>query len=233
MDYRLAIEGAPDTVPGGSAVLLLHPSTGETDRIDTDFLKTDTDAFLVISTRTTAREVMQKLDHYGVAERRTDADREGDDDGDGDGDGTNANDDDGREGASAANERPGGAVEAVVLDALSVDRGYSRRSAENVRYVSAPDDVEGILAVTEEFLATHEGKRRVSFDSLTELAYYADEEAALDALERMVRLLEAYDAVGLFHVSEEVHDAATIRRFRALCDGVVDLDEDGTITVDF
>jgi hypothetical protein len=64
MDYRLAIEGGPTTVPGGTGILLLHPSTGETDRIDTEFLSTDTDEMLVISTRTTAREVRQKLEHY-------------------------------------------------------------------------------------------------------------------------------------------------------------------------
>ncbi|GGN26653.1 DUF7090 family protein [Halarchaeum nitratireducens] len=192
MDYRLAIDGAPETVPGGTAILLLHPSTGETDRIDTDFLKTDTDAFLVISTRTTAREVMQKLDHYDVDETR-----------------------------------------AQILDTLSVDRGYSRRSAENIRYVTSPDDVDGILTVTEEFLAEAEGKRRVSFDSITELAYYADDERAIEALERLTRLLEAYDAVGLFHVSTEVHDAETIERFRDLCDGVLDLHEDGSLDADF
>ncbi|QLC33387.1 hypothetical protein EFA46_003950 [Halarchaeum sp. CBA1220] len=192
MDYRLAIDGAPETIPGGTAVLLLHPSIGETDRIDTDFLKTDTDAFLVISTRTTAREVMQKLDHYDVDETR-----------------------------------------AQILDTLSVDRGYSRRSGNNVRYVSSPDDVEGICTVTEEFLAEQEGKRRVSFDSITELAYYADEDRAVDALERMTRLLEAYDAVGLFHVSTEVHDEETIERFRACCDGVLDLHEDGSVDADF
>ena len=55
MDYDLAVEGTPGTIPGGTGVLLIHPSTGETDRIDTEFLKTDTDAFLVVSTRTTAR----------------------------------------------------------------------------------------------------------------------------------------------------------------------------------
>ena len=70
MDYRLAIEGAPDSIPGGTGVLLLHPSTGETDRVDTDFLKTDTDAFLVVSTRTSAREVQQKLEHYDVDESK-------------------------------------------------------------------------------------------------------------------------------------------------------------------
>ncbi|GAD52575.1 hypothetical protein MBEHAL_1335 [Halarchaeum acidiphilum MH1-52-1] len=192
MDYRLAIDGAPETIPGGTAVLLLHPSTGETDRIDTDFLKTDTDSFLVISTRTTAREVMQKLDHYDVDE-----------------------------------------TSAKILDTLSVDRGYSRRSAENIRYVSSPDDVDGILTVTDEFLADTEGKRRVSFDSITELAYYADDERAIDALDRLTRLLETSDAVGLFHVSTEVHDAETIDRFRDLCDGVLDLHEDGGLDVDF
>jgi len=59
MDYTLAIENAPDTIAAGTGLLLLHPSIGETDRIDTDFLKTDTDHFLVVSTRTTAREVEQ------------------------------------------------------------------------------------------------------------------------------------------------------------------------------
>lgn len=66
MEYSLEIENTPETVPAGSGVLLVHPSTGETDRIDTQFLKTDTDKLLVVSTRTTAREVEQKLDHYEV-----------------------------------------------------------------------------------------------------------------------------------------------------------------------
>ncbi|GGL46170.1 DUF7090 family protein [Halocalculus aciditolerans] len=196
MEYRLAIEGAPDAVPGGTAVLLRHPSTAETDRIDTDFLKTDTDALLVISTRTTAREVEQKLDHYGVATL-------GGDDG----------------------------PKATILDTLSVERGYSRRNGDGVRYVSRPEDVDGIVQVTEDFLANTDGKRRVSFDSITELAYYADEERATDALARIVDLLEEYDAVGLFHVSEEVHDEAALDAFEALCSGVVELSADGEITV--
>ncbi|MFB6133857.1 MAG: hypothetical protein ABEJ55_02605, partial [Halanaeroarchaeum sp.] len=104
MDYSLAIGNAPETVPGGSGVLLLHPSTGETDRIDTDFLKTDTDHFLVVSTRTTAREVKQKLEYYDVDESK-----------------------------------------AVILDTLSVERGYSRRGSDDVHYVSAPDDLDGIV----------------------------------------------------------------------------------------
>ena len=70
MDYRLDVEDTPDSIPGGTGVLLIHPSTGETDRIDTDFLKEDTDRFLVISTRTTAREVEQKLEHYDVDRSR-------------------------------------------------------------------------------------------------------------------------------------------------------------------
>ena len=68
MEYSLAIENGPETIPGGTGLLLVHPSIGETDRIDTDFLKTDTDAFLVVSTRTTAREVEQKLEYYDVDE---------------------------------------------------------------------------------------------------------------------------------------------------------------------
>ncbi|MFC5368268.1 DUF7090 family protein [Salinirubrum litoreum] len=191
MDYELAIENGPATIPGGTGLLLLHPSIGETDRIDTDFLKTDTDAFLVISTRTTAREVEQKLDHYEVDESR-----------------------------------------AVILDTLSVERGYSRRGSANVHYVSSPDDLNGILKQTEAFLDSHDGKLRVSVDSLTEMAYYADVESTLDAAAGLLELLDEHDAVGLFHLSNEVHDDETIDRFRALFDGIVTLDVDGSVTVE-
>jgi KaiC/GvpD/RAD55 family RecA-like ATPase len=192
MDYDLAIEGAPETIPGGTGILLIHPSTGETDRIDTDFLKTDTDRILVISTRTTAREVQQKLEYYDVDETKAD-----------------------------------------ILDTLSVERGYSRRSSEHVHYVSAPDDLEGITETTREFLEGHDGKRRISLDSVTELAYYADEERALETVEELLELLAEYDAVGLFHLSEEVHDEADVDAFKALFDGIVSLDADGSVETEF
>ena len=191
MDYTLATGGTDTTIPGGTGVLLLHPSIGETDRIDTDFLKTDTDRFLVISTRTTAREVEQKLEHYDVDESR-----------------------------------------AEILDALSVERGYSRRSSDNLHYVSSPDDLDGIVEEVGEFLSTHEGKRRLSVDSLTEMVYYADVDGVYDATVDLLDLLEDHDAVGLFHLSKEVHDEATIDRFRDLFDVVVDLDPEGNVSVD-
>ncbi|MFB6101176.1 MAG: hypothetical protein ABEJ73_01255 [Haloplanus sp.] len=192
MDYTLAIDGAPETISGGTGVLLLHPSIGETDRIDTDFLKTDTDNFLVISTRTTAREVEQKLEHYDVDESR-----------------------------------------AEILDTLSVERGYSRRPSERVHYVASPDDLDGIVTKTRTFLESRDGKRRISVDSLTEMAYYADEEAVYEATRQLLELLAEYDAVGLFHLSKEVHDEETLARFRDLFDGVIDLGVDGGVTAEF
>lgn len=191
MDYELAVDGGPDTITGGTSVLLVHPSTAETDRIDTDFLQTDTDRFLVISTRTTAREVTQKLDYYDVNEDN-----------------------------------------AVILDTLSVDRGYSRRTRENVHYVSAPDDLDGIILKTEEFLESYDGKLRVSVDSITELAYYAGEDDAREAVDRLLALLEDHDAVGLFHLSAEVHDDEIVQSYRDLFDIVIDLDAEDNISVD-
>ena len=188
MDYALAVDGAPETIPGGTGLLLLHPSIGETDRLDTDFFKTDTDRFLVVSTRTTAREVEQKLEHYAVDESKAD-----------------------------------------ILDTLSVERGYSRRASERLHYVSSPDDLDGIVAKVESFLDATEGKRRLSVDSLTEMAYYADVDGTYDAAERMLALLDEHDAVGLFHLSKEVHDEETIELFRGLFDAVVDLDADGSV----
>jgi KaiC/GvpD/RAD55 family RecA-like ATPase len=191
MEYSLAIENAPETIPGGTSLLLLHPSIGETDRIDTDFFKTDTDAFFVISTRTTAREVEQKLEYYDVDESR-----------------------------------------AVILDTLSVERGYSRRGSPNVHYVSSPDDFDGIVSQTRDFLDSHDGKVRVSVDSVTEMAYYADVDRAYDATKQLIDLLKEHDAVGLFHLSNEVHDEETVEQFRALFDGVVTLDQDGSVSYD-
>ena len=192
MDYALAIEDAPETIPGGTGILLLHPSIGETDRIDTDFLKADTDHFLVISTRTTAREVKQKLEHYDVDESR-----------------------------------------AEILDTLSIERGYSRRSTDDIHYAASPDDLEAVLETTEEFLTSHDGKRRVSVDSITEMVYYSDEESVRETMDRLLELLEEHDAVGLFHLSAEVHDEAYVESFRELFDGVVTLHEDGSVTSEF
>jgi KaiC/GvpD/RAD55 family RecA-like ATPase len=192
MEYTLAIENAPETIPGGTGILLVHPSTVETDRIDTDFLKTDTDHLLVISTRTTAREVKQKLEYYEVDESK-----------------------------------------ATILDTLSVERGYTRRKSENVRYVSSPDDLDGIVEQTRRFLEEHDGKLRISLDSVTEMIYYADEESAREAVAAIHDLLAEYDAVGLFHLAEEVHDDAVVDDFRAQFDGVLELDADGSLTADF
>ena len=192
MDYRLDVEDTPDSIPGGTGVLLIHPSTGETDRIDTDFLKEDTDRFLVISTRTTAREVEQKLEHYDVDRSR-----------------------------------------ATILDALSVERGYSRRSGEGIHYVASPDDLEGIVEVTEEFLTSHDGKLRVSVDSVTEMVYYADEERARSAVGDVLSLLDEHDAVGLFHLAEEVHDEGVLSGYRELFDGTITLAEDGSVRGNF
>ncbi|WP_435334336.1 DUF7090 family protein [Haloarchaeobius sp. TZWWS8] len=191
MDYTLAVDGLDETIPAGTNILLVHPSTGATDRIDTEFLKEDTDYFFVISTRTTAREVRQKLEYYDVDETK-----------------------------------------AVILDTLSVERGYSRRSSKNVHYVSAPDDLDGIVEQTERFFAEHDGKLRVSFDSITELAYYAGEDEARGAVERLLEIIEENDAVGLFHLSDEVHDQETVAAYRELFDMVIDLDVDGNVEIE-
>lgn len=193
MDYTLATSDTERKVPPGTNLLLVHPSTGETDRFDTDFLRTDTDRYLVVSTRTTAREVRQKLEYYDVDQDQ-----------------------------------------AVILDTLSVERGYSRRSSEDVHYVSSPDDIDGIVAQLEQFLTDNAdaGKIRISFDSVTELAYYAGEEVAREGVERMLDLIRDHGAVSLFHLSGEVHDEPEIDAYRELFDGVLELDETGALTVD-
>jgi KaiC/GvpD/RAD55 family RecA-like ATPase len=192
MKYTLAIENTPETVDAGTGLLLVHPSIAETDRIDTDFLKTDTDHLLVISTRTTAREVEQKLEHYEVDETK-----------------------------------------ATILDTLSIERGYTRRQGENVRYIARPDNLPGIVEETADFLSSHEGKLRVSVDSITEMIYYADEQRARETVDQLLALLEEHDAVGLFHLARGVHEDDVLDGFSEAFDGVIELEEDGNVTSSF
>lgn len=183
MKYRLEVDDAPETVPGGTGILLLHPSTADTDRVDSQFLATDTDRYLVVSTRTTASEVEEKLEFFGVESRQ-----------------------------------------ATIIDAISVERGYSRRESDRVHYLAAPDDVEGLIETAEDFFKLYSGKLRVSLDSITELAFYASEQQAIDAVDELLRLLEEYDAVGLFHLASEVHDPAFVDDIRSHFDVVIELD---------
>lgn len=190
MEYHLGIGEEPITIPGGTGVLLLHPSTAATDRIDTQFLVDDTDRFLVISTRTTAREVWQKLEFYGIDKEH-----------------------------------------ASVIDAISVERGYSRRQRPDVHYLSSPSDIEGLLEHVDTFLKGNEGKRRISLDSVTELGYFAGEQRALDAVSALLELLEEHDAVGLFHLAGGVHGDELIDEYRRLFDVIIELDDDGEIEI--
>lgn len=192
MEYSLAIENAPETVPSGTGILLVHPSTVETDRVDTDFLRTDTDNLLVVSTRTSAREVRQKLEHYEVDEDQ-----------------------------------------ATILDTLSIERGYTRRPGGQVRYLQSPDDMEGVVEKVGEFLDSHEGKQRITVDSISEMIYYADEESAREAVTEVLELLDEHDAVGLFHLARGVHEDTVLDSFRELFHGVVELDESGAVSTTF
>lgn len=190
MDYRLGVDGGPATVSGGTGLLFVHPSTAGTDRLDTDFLKADSDHYLVVSTRTTAHEVDQKLEFYDV-----DRDR------------------------------------AVIVDAISVERGYSRRQSDRVTYLSTPEDVDGLMGAIESFLEETDGKRRLSFDSITELSFYAGEERTRQAVETILGYLETYDAIGLFHLSTGIHDEAVVEGYRNQFDLVIELTADGSVSV--
>lgn len=185
MEYRLEVDGAPESVPGGTGILLVHPSTADTDRVDSQFLAADTDHYLVISTRTTAAEVDEKLEFFGV-------DRES----------------------------------ATIIDTISTERGYSRRESDRVQYVPGPDDTEGLLEAAEAFFeANDDGKRRMSVDSISELAFYGSESGALETIEGLLELLGRHDAVGLFHLATEVHDADFVEAVRERFDVVIELDE--------
>lgn len=190
MEYALGFDEGPAAVPAGSGILLVHPSTTDADSFETAFLTASDDPALLVSTHSAAREVRQKIEHYGL-----DPDR----------------------------------VE--ILDTISVDRGYTRRQAEDVTYLSAPDDLNGLLVATEEFLERRGPPARVSVDSLTELRYYAGDERLSETLAALLEVLAEHDAVGLFQLAADGEDAVADLRDRFA--GVLEVDGDGGVSAAF
>ncbi len=182
MQYRLEVDDAPETVSGGTSILLLHHSTADTDRIDSQFLIADTDHYLVVSTKSTAVEIDEKLDFFGV-------DRDA----------------------------------ATIIDAISIERGYSRRESSRVEYLPSPEDIDGLLSTAEQFFDTHDGKLRLSVDSISELAFFASEDRAIAAVDALQELLERHDGVGLFHLATEVHDETFVDEVRTMFDVVIEI----------
>lgn len=186
MEYRLEVAGTPETVAGGTSILLLRRSIDDTDRIDTQFLVDDMDHYLVISTHTTAQEIDEKLDFFDVKRES-----------------------------------------ATIIDAISIERGYSRRESDRVEYLTGPGDIDGLLGASASFFDSHEGKIRVSVDSISELAFYASEERALEGVEGLCDLIKDHQAIGLFHLTREVHDQAFVDGVKSRFDLVLDFDEIG------
>lgn len=190
MEYTLGFEDAPATVPAGSGVLLVHPSTMDADQFETTFVAAASDPVLLISTHSAAREVRQKLEHYDV-----DLDR----------------------------------VE--ILDTISVERGLTRRQSEGVTYLSAPDDLAGLVDHAADFLERQGPPARISLDSITELTYYADAPRVEESLVDLLDLLAAHNAVGLFQLAAD--GEAVVESIRNRFAGVVEVAGDGSVTASF
>lgn len=188
MAYELGIDGAPETVPAGSGILVVHPSTVAADDVDTQFLADNDDPVLVVSTHSAAREVGQKLEHYGIDRDRVE-----------------------------------------IIDAISVERGYTRRQRSDVTYLTGPDDLAGIVEHVTDFLERQDGHARVTVDSITELIYYADAARVRETIVEFLDLLAADDAVGLFHVARGVHEEP-LSQIRDSFYGVIEFGDDGTGT---
>lgn len=190
MEYELGFAAGPAAVPGGSGILLVHPSTADADDFETAFLTAAAEPAMLISTHSAAREVKQKIDHYGVDRDRVE-----------------------------------------ILDTISTDRGYTRRQEAGVTYLAAPDDVDGLLAATEDFLDRRGPPARLSLDSITELEYYAGEQRLGEALVGLLDQLETHDAVGLFQLAADGQAAVADLRDRFA--GVVEVDGSGDVTAEF
>lgn len=92
-----------------------------------------------------------------------------------------------------------------------------------VRGVADPTDLEAVREEVKAYLETWpvESRTVVYFDSVTELLDRFDVAEVTDFLREFHRLLDVYDAVGYFGLTQAEHDRSVVRKITLLFDTVV------------
>lgn len=103
--------------------------------------------------------------------------------------------------------------------------------------VETPSDLTGIGIELSELLsgmATASGEDEqimVCFDSITSLLQYADLQRAFRFLHVVTGRVKTVDGLGHYHVDPEAHDQQTLATLKGLFDAVVEVDQDGDVSI--
>lgn len=100
--------------------------------------------------------------------------------------------------------------------------------------VADPADLTGLAMAIGPYLdAWSESSRTpaVCFHSITSLLFHADQSRVFRFLHSTTGRLRDIGAIAHYHLNPAAHDEATVNRFAALFDAVVEVHDDGAVTV--
>jgi hypothetical protein len=106
-----------------------------------------------------------------------------------------------------------------------------------VKTVENPSDLTGIGIELSELLsgmataANDDEHIAVCFDGITSLLQYADLQRAFRFLHVVTGRVKTVGGIGHFHLDPEAHDPQTLATLKGLFDAVIEVDDDGSITI--
>lgn len=123
-----------------------------------------------------------------------------------------------------------------VVDCVTQHQGRSASDSDLVKYTSSPTDMTGIgikfSEFVEEFYTERNVKKnRVAMDSLSTLLMYSDLQTVFRFMHVLTSRIEDADAIGIHVLESTAHDLEEINTLKQLFDGVVEVDEDESVTV--
>ncbi|MXR50628.1 hypothetical protein GRX03_03255 [Halovenus sp. WSH3] len=106
-----------------------------------------------------------------------------------------------------------------------------------VKTVENPSDLTGIGIELSELLsgmataADDDEQIAVCFDGITSLLQYADLQRAFRFLHVVTGRVKTVGGIGHFHLDPDAHDPQTLATLKGLFDAVIEVDDDGSVTV--
>ena len=125
----------------------------------------------------------------------------------------------------------GGIVSVGQAEANVDDPAWAVKTVEN------PSDLTGIGIELSELLsgmataADDDEHIAVCFDGITSLLQYADLQRAFRFLHVVTGRVKTVGGVGHYHLDPEAHDPQTLATLKGLFDAVVEVDDEGTLTI--
>lgn len=100
--------------------------------------------------------------------------------------------------------------------------------------VGNPSDLTGLAIAIGSYLDAWSETDRTPvfcFHSITSLLYHADESRVFRFIHSMTGRIRELGAVAHYHLDPVAHDEATVNRFSALFDAVIEVEDDGSVSV--